>query len=584
MVGTFRRVCPDWKDDSAWRLADALMMQVNASYGALPIDSACTFSLALAAEDLAQTLERDGIVGSLYDAHFSRAAAKALWALAHDARSAPEMFAVHRKGFGVTCSDPGGIKKGDLVVDFLGEMYPPWAWMAKQDAIKTAQKAKGQRESGPPEFYNMQLERPSGDAEGFALLFVDAMHHNNYSSRLSHSCDPNVEVSLRAIDGKYCINFYAKKHIKPGEELCYNYHSCTDNMKEVEAAFCLCGARLCRASYLAFVGEQSNSHVLTRCHRLVERHAALFAAGLPVSSSSGDKKETPSSGDKTEANSVLSSNAISALAEIGLYPNKGLLRNAPGWLVKYVGSVALFMAVELKRLPKDILREHKGTSPRFPNHPTTCCYDCPPVITSSVCVCSVERREEAEFNLRFFWPALQATLRSTDTFRNAKPHSRHGEGARETRKRALCQEMGAAAVRAGRRRDRGAFRSRKPNPIHCDLLIQSPVLARAGWGEEKHRAHAGSVSVFGNRDERKRQHRSGFEVFRAAPKEFGESFSSGHGAARAARRRAESAFIILRRDGRHRETGLRKQKRGGRGRRGRGCWRRLRKRRRRKRR
>ena len=80
-----------------------------------------------------------------------------------------------------------------------------------------------------------------------------------------------MEVSLKAIEGKYCINFYAKRDVAPGEELCYNYHSCTDSMKEVEAAFCLCGRKRCRASYLAFVGEQSNNHVLRRCHRLVER-------------------------------------------------------------------------------------------------------------------------------------------------------------------------------------------------------------------------------------------------------------------------------------------------------------------------
>ena len=75
------------------------------------------------------------------------------------------------------------MKAGDLVVDFLGEMYPPWAWQAKQDAIKTVQRIRGMRESGPPEFYNMQLERPPGDAEGFSILFVDAMHHNNYAAQ-----------------------------------------------------------------------------------------------------------------------------------------------------------------------------------------------------------------------------------------------------------------------------------------------------------------------------------------------------------------------------------------------------------------
>jgi len=45
------------------------------------------------------------------------------------------------------------------------------------------------------------------------------------------SQQPSCEVSLKAVDGKYCINFYAKRDVAAGEELCYNYHSCTDVMK-----------------------------------------------------------------------------------------------------------------------------------------------------------------------------------------------------------------------------------------------------------------------------------------------------------------------------------------------------------------
>ena len=257
---------------------------------------------------------------------------------------AVDMFAVHRRVWVVCHPDnKRGVKAGELVVDFLGEMYPPWAWQAKQDAIKTVQRIRGMRESGPPEFYNMQLERPAGDAEGFSILFVDAMHHNNYAARLSHSCDPNVEVSLKAIDGKYCINFYAKRDVKAGEELCYNYHSCTDSMKEVEAAFCLCGARGCRASYLAFVGEQGNSHVLKRCHRRVERQAALLAAG------------------DAAAGSIPTPDAVAAMEEVGLKLGRGLLRDVPTWLTHYVAHCALYMKREVAKLPRHILDDHRKT-------------------------------------------------------------------------------------------------------------------------------------------------------------------------------------------------------------------------------
>ena len=83
----------------------------------------------------------------------------------------------------------------------------------------------------------MQLEAPPGGAEGFSILFVDAMHYNNYAARLSHSCDPNVEVSLRAIDGEYCINFYAKKDVQPEAKALLQLHQLHRLDEEVEARF-----------------------------------------------------------------------------------------------------------------------------------------------------------------------------------------------------------------------------------------------------------------------------------------------------------------------------------------------------------
>ena len=76
----------------------------------LPIDTAATQSLALAAEDLdaesATAFEKDARNPSI-----RARGRKALWALAADARAAPEMFVVHRKGFGVVCADPNGVRK-----------------------------------------------------------------------------------------------------------------------------------------------------------------------------------------------------------------------------------------------------------------------------------------------------------------------------------------------------------------------------------------------------------------------------------------------------------------------------------------
>ena len=343
VTDSMKRILPDFSEEQVWGLYKQLLAQVNASYGAMTPDTLATQSLALAAEDLAEHLERQP--GSTAVAY-----SKALWALSMEARQNPELFVVHRKGFGVTCKTP--IKKGEFLVDFLGEIYPPWAWAEKQDAIRQAQKARGLRDRGPPEFYNMQIERPGGDAEGYSVLFCDAMHENNYAARLSHSCDPNVEVNLKAIDGKYEIHFITTRDILPGEELAYNYHSCTDSMKEVEQAYCLCGARLCRGSYLSFVGEDNHSQVLNAKHRLIDRQVMLFKA-------------------LEESHKPLPAKEIEALATVGFYPDKGLLKGCPGWLLHFVGSIAVFMQLELKELPKHIIqtmkKEHEKLAKKKPD-------------------------------------------------------------------------------------------------------------------------------------------------------------------------------------------------------------------------
>ena len=59
---------------------------------------------------------------------------------------------------------------------------------------------------------------------------------------------------------------------------------------------------------------------------------------------------------------MLAQDAIDALESIGLRPGRGLLRDVPNWLVRYVGSLALFMRVECARLPRDILAEHRASS------------------------------------------------------------------------------------------------------------------------------------------------------------------------------------------------------------------------------
>lgn len=55
------------------------------------------------------------------------------------------------------CNNPKGFHEGDFVVEFFGEVYPPWRWYEKQDGIRSLQK----KDKDPaPEFYNIVFERP----------------------------------------------------------------------------------------------------------------------------------------------------------------------------------------------------------------------------------------------------------------------------------------------------------------------------------------------------------------------------------------------------------------------------------------
>jgi hypothetical protein len=65
-----------------------------------------------------------------------------------------DSFRVHPKGVGVRCLHAEGISSGRFITRYLGEMYPPWRWFEKTDAIKNAQKKLAYRPT-LPDFYNI---------------------------------------------------------------------------------------------------------------------------------------------------------------------------------------------------------------------------------------------------------------------------------------------------------------------------------------------------------------------------------------------------------------------------------------------
>lgn len=138
-----------------------------------------------------------------------------------------------------------------------------------------------------PDFYNITYERHQDDPSGYDILvsavfnpwqMVDPIVHGNYSSRLSHSCNPNSSTIIQVRRGEYSIGMYALKDIKCGEELCFNYCSLTESEKEFEQAVCLCGTEICNGRYLQLASDKKHLALMKKFHTFVDRNYILFKA------------------------------------------------------------------------------------------------------------------------------------------------------------------------------------------------------------------------------------------------------------------------------------------------------------------
>lgn len=241
-------------------------------------------------------------------------------------------YVAYRKGLGVVCNKEDGFGQDDFVVEFLGEVYPVWKWFEKQDGIRLLQKNS---KDPAPEFYNIYLERPKGDADGYDLVVVDAMHKANYASRICHSCHPNCEAKVTAVDGHYQIGIYALREIQNGEEITFDYNSVTESKEEYEASVCLCGSQVCRGSYLNLTGEGAFLKVLKEWHGVLNRQQLMLEA--------------------CELNFVTEEDYLD-LGRAGL--GSCLLGGLPDWLVAYSARLVRFINFERTKLPEEIYRHN----------------------------------------------------------------------------------------------------------------------------------------------------------------------------------------------------------------------------------
>ncbi|CAD8179326.1 unnamed protein product [Paramecium octaurelia] len=188
-------------------------------------------------------------------------------------------FRIHTKGCGLVCVNKFGIKTNSLIIPYLGEIYQPWRWYEKQDFIKKQMKEQNKKDI-LPDFYNIMLDRHLDDEDGIDILFVDPINKGNFSSRLSHSCNPNCGTVTTVSNGTYVIGMYAMRDIQFGEELTFDYCSFTESKQEQLQALCLCGSENCKKYYLGLSNQREYNAILDRNHCFLKRNAILFNSCL----------------------------------------------------------------------------------------------------------------------------------------------------------------------------------------------------------------------------------------------------------------------------------------------------------------
>jgi hypothetical protein len=129
-----------------------------------------------------------------------------------------------------------------------------------------------------PEFYNIVFERPKGDALGYDVLVIDAMHKANFASRLCHSCRPNCEAKVTAVKGNYMIGVYTLRKIEFGEELTFDYCCITESKDEHDSSVCLCGSQGCKGSYLCYTGPGAYDEVFSHSLMLLHDNRELLCS------------------------------------------------------------------------------------------------------------------------------------------------------------------------------------------------------------------------------------------------------------------------------------------------------------------
>lgn len=118
------------------------------------------------------------------------------------------------------------LKPKDIVIEYVGEI------IRNQVAD---QREKRYKDKGIGDCYLFRLDDQ---------YIIDASFFGGKARYLNHSCDANCSAKIITVDNQKHIIIRAKKHIRAGEELTYNYNF---DLEEDKIS-CFCGAPNCGGS------------------------------------------------------------------------------------------------------------------------------------------------------------------------------------------------------------------------------------------------------------------------------------------------------------------------------------------------
>jgi len=278
-----------------------------------------------------------------------------------------DAFRVHPKGHGAVVLATEGIKANTMVTQYRGEVYPPWRWGEKMDAIEEIQEKFGLRPV-LPDFYNMVLERPRVDPRGYGLLFVDASRKSGLGSLLSHSCSPTCHVHVASVSGQLSLVMTTVRDVEQGEELTFDYNAVTESLNEYMSAVCLCGCVKCRRSFLHYATADCYQQVLARNAPVAVRLCSLIKASNKQVMSKQDEKVLHRHGFREAVFGAISNIHRNTMENSNEAYESDSIDFVPIWLRTYIADVLRYIEYERRALPVALLCNHlKKKSPEEVN-------------------------------------------------------------------------------------------------------------------------------------------------------------------------------------------------------------------------